>query len=100
MSMKLNLKPSKPASAGALVGLCFMILFGIAFAFLIGNVVVENDAAIAMYPVFGLFMIAWLGAAVFMLVYHILNIKRAKELSLVEIVQKSGSKTDESATAP
>ena len=96
----MNIKPSKPASAGALVGLCFMILFGIAFAFLIGNVLVENDAPIAMYPVFGLFMIAWLGAAVFMLVYHILNIKRAKGLSLVEIDTKSGSQTDESVSDP
>ena len=75
---KLNIRPSKPASAGALFGLFFMLLFGIAFSILVGNVLVENEAPIAMYFVFGIFMIGWLGAALYMLVYHFLNFKRAK----------------------
>ena len=97
---KLNIRPSKPASAGALFGLFFMLLFGIAFAFLIGNVLVENDAPIPMYFVFGIFMIGWLGTVVYMLVYHFLNLKRAKGLSLVEIDTESGFQTDESVSDP
>jgi hypothetical protein len=100
MMAMMNIKPSKPASAGALFGLFFMLLFGIAFAFLIGNVLVENDAPIPMYFVFGIFMIGWLGTVVYMLVYHFLNLKRAKGLSLVEIDTESGFQTDESVSDP
>ena len=98
--MKLNVKPSKPVSAGALIGLCFMILFGIAFAVLVGNVLVENEAPVPMYFVFGLFMIAWLGAAVFMLVYHLTNLKRAKGLSLIDIEAEPGPQADDTASDP
>lgn len=96
----MNIKPSKPASAGALFGLFFMLLFGIAFAFLIGNVLVENEAPVPMYFVFGIFMIGWLGTVIYMLVYHFLNLKRAKGLSLVEIDTESGFQTNESVSDP
>jgi cellulose synthase/poly-beta-1,6-N-acetylglucosamine synthase-like glycosyltransferase len=100
MMAMMNIKPSKPASAGALFGLFFMLLFGIAFAFLIGNVLVENEAPVPMYFVFGIFMIGWLGTVIYMLVYHFLNLKRAKGLSLVEIDTESGFQTNESVSDP
>jgi hypothetical protein len=53
-----------------------------------------------MYFVFGIFMIGWLGTVVYMLVYHFLNLKRAKGLSLVEIDTESGFQTDESVSDP
>lgn len=96
----LNIKPSKPASAGALVGLSFMLLFGIGFTALVGNVLVENEAPAAMFFVFGVFMLGWLGTAVFMLVYHFLNIKRAKGLSLVDIEAEPGLQISEPASDP
>jgi hypothetical protein len=96
----LNIKPSKPASAGALVGLSFMLLFGIGFSALVGNVLVENEAPVSMFFVFGVFMIGWLGTAVFMLVYHFLNIKRAKGLSLVDIEAEPGPQMNEPASDP
>jgi hypothetical protein len=95
-----NVKPSKPASAGALVGLSFMLLFGIGFAALVGNVLVENEAPVAMFFVFGVFMLGWLGTAVFMLVYHFLNLKRAKGLSLVDIEAEPGPQTIDAASDP
>jgi len=97
---KLNIRPSKPASAGALFGLFFMLLFGIAFSVLVGNVLVENEAPIAMYFVFGIFMIGWLGAALYMLVYHFLNFKRAKGLSLVDIETEPGTQADDTVSDP
>jgi hypothetical protein len=97
---KLNIRPSKPASAGALFGLFFMLLFGIAFSILVGNVLVENEAPIAMYFVFGIFMIGWLGAALYMLVYHFLNFKRAKGLSLVDIETEPGTQADDTVSDP
>ena len=96
----LNIKPSKPASAGALVGLSFMLLFGIGFSVLVGNVLVENEAPVALLFVFGVFMIGWLGTAVFMLVYHFLNIKRAKGLSLVDIETEPGPQMNEPSSDP
>ncbi len=96
----LKIQPSKPASAGALIGLCFMLLFGIAFSVLVGNVLVENDAPIAMFIAFGVFMIGWCGTAIFMLVYHALNIKRAKGLSLVNIEAEPGTVMSEPANDP
>jgi hypothetical protein len=98
----LNIKPSKPASVGALFGLFFMLLFGIAFSVLVGNVLLDpsNEAPIAMCIAFGLFMIAWIGAVLFMLVYHFLNLKRAKGLSLVDIETESGSQADETVSDP
>jgi hypothetical protein len=97
---KLNIRPSKPASAGALFGLFFMLLFGIAFSVFLGNVLVENEAPIAMYFVFGIFMIGWIGTALFILVYHILNLKRAKGLSLVDIETEPDSQTDNTNSDP
>ncbi|MGD0294138.1 MAG: SHOCT domain-containing protein [Terracidiphilus sp.] len=97
---KLNLKPSKPVSSGALIGLFFMLLFGIAFSVLVGNALVENEAPVAMCIAFGIFMIGWLGTVVFMLVYHFLNLKRAKGLSLVDIDTESSSQTDKSDSDP
>jgi len=67
---------------------------------LLGNVLVENEAPIPMYFVFGIFMIGWLGTVIYMLVYHYLNLKRAKGLSMIEIDAESGSQTDESVSDP
>ncbi len=96
----LNVRPSKPASVGALIGLCFLLLFGIAFSFLVGTVLVENEAPLAMSIVFYLFMIGWVGTALFMLVYHILNLKRAKGLSLIDIETESGFQADGTGSDP
>lgn len=96
----LNVRPSKPASAGALIGLIFMLLFGIAFSVLLGNVLVENEAPVAMYFAFGIFMIGWIGTVLFMLVYHYLNLKRVKGLSLIDIEADPGSQPDDTAGDP
>jgi hypothetical protein len=96
----LNIRPSKPVSVGALIGLFFMLLFGIAFAVLVGNTLVENEAPVAMYFVFGIFMLGWIGTVLFMLVYHFLNLKRAKGLSLIDIEAEPGSQPDDTASDP
>ena len=96
----LNVRPSKPASVGALIGLCFLLLFGIAFSFLVGNVLVENEAPLATSMVFYLFMIGWVGTALFMLVYHILNLKRAKGLSLIAIETEPDSPAEDAGSDP
>ena len=91
----MNIRPSKPVSVGALIGLVFMLLFGIGFAILVGNVLVDNEAPPAAFVVFILFMLAWVAAALFMLVYHVLNLQRAKGLSLIDIETGPGSAAGE-----
>lgn len=98
--MKLNVSPSKPASIGSLIGLFFMLLFGIAFSFLVGNVLIENEAPIAMSIAFGIFMIGWLGTSVFMLVYHFVNLKREKGLPLVDIETVPGTQAEDTVSDP
>jgi hypothetical protein len=45
-------------------------------------------------------MLAWIGAVLFMLVYHFLNLKRAKGLSLIDIEAGPGSQPDDTAGNP
>jgi hypothetical protein len=97
---KLNIRPSKPASIGALIGILFMLIFGIGFAIVVGTEIVGNEAEPALSVVFILFMIAWVGTALFMLVYHFLNLKRAKGLSLVDIEAEPGSQANETVSDP
>jgi hypothetical protein len=82
---KMNVRPSKPASAGSIVVMIFMLMFGIGFFILVWRVLSENEAPLAMTIVFSLFMLAWIGIALFMLVYHVLNLKRTKGLPLFDI---------------
>ena len=88
---KLNVRPSKPASIAALIGICLLLIFGIGFV---------NEAEPASSGVFVLFMIAWIGIALIILVYHILNLKRAKGLSLVDIETEPGSQADGTDSDP
>ncbi len=49
---------------------------------------------------FVLFMIAWVGTALIILIYHILNLKRAKGLSLVDIEAEPGTQADGTDSDP
>ncbi len=97
---KMNIRPSKTVSAGSLVGMIFMLLFGIGFFILVGTVLYDNDAPVLMKIVFTLFMIAWIATALFILVYHVLNITRAKGVPLIDIETESGPNANNSEGDP
>jgi hypothetical protein len=82
---KSSIRPARPTSVASLIALVFMLFFGIGFTVLIGNVLHENEAPLAMSFVFLLFMIGWIGIALYMLVYHVRNIKRPEGLPLFEV---------------
>jgi len=82
---RFNLRPSKPASIGGLIVLGFLILFGLGFAALVGSVLVSNDAPPLAIALFALFMLGWIGTAVFMLVYHAANLTRPKGLPFMNL---------------
>lgn len=84
------MRPSKPLSTGAVIILVFMLMFGIAFFALVHSVLKKEDAPVAMSIVFYIFMVGWIGMVLFQLVYHMMNLKRAKGLSLVDIESESG----------
>ncbi len=96
---KLSLKPSKPVSAGAGIGLVFMLIFGLGFAAVVGNVLQENDAPPLFTMLFFLVIIIWIGAVVFMLIYHFKNIKSKNGYSLFDISTESDN-TVESGSSP
>ncbi|MCE5194894.1 MAG: SHOCT domain-containing protein [Nitrospiraceae bacterium] len=87
--MRTSLKPSKTLSAGSIAGLIFLLFFGIGFLILISSVLSQNDAPAIMRVVFYVFMCGWIGIVIFMLVYHALNLKRKKGLSLIDIETES-----------
>jgi len=82
---KISLTPSKPVSAGSFVILIFLLLFGIGFAVIVGNVLSENDASPLMTMFFFLFIIMWIGTVLFMLIYHAKNFNSKKGISLIDI---------------
>lgn len=82
---KMSLTPGRTISAGSIVGLIFLLLFGIGFAIVVGNVLAENDAPPMFSFLFFIIIVAWIGTVLFMLVYHIKNLNRANGLSLIDI---------------
>lgn len=82
---KMSLTPGRTVSAGSIVGLIFLLLFGIGFAVVVGNVLAENDASPMFSFLFFIIIVAWIGTVLFMLVYHIKNLNSVKGLSLIDI---------------
>jgi hypothetical protein len=82
---KISLSPSKPVSAGSIVVLIFFLIFGIGFAFLVGNVLIENEAPALMSIVFYLFIFIWIGAVFFMLIFYVKNYNSEKGISILDI---------------
>ncbi|MDI6743295.1 MAG: hypothetical protein QMD11_11235 [Smithella sp.] len=90
---EIHVKPSKPVSVGALVVLAFMLLFGIAFAVLIGGEIYSYSDEPALKILFSLIMLAWIGGVLVMIIYHVINIKRAKGLSVIDLETEAGIST-------
>lgn len=86
---RMMVKPSKPLSAGMIVVLIFMLLFGMGFAVFSLIDVFDGDE-LALKILLPLFFSAFIGAIVFMLVYHVRNLKRPKGLSLIDVEADSG----------
>lgn len=81
----VSIRPAKSVSLAGVIMLIFMFLFGVGFAILIGQTLYENEAPIGLYFVFSVFIIGWLGTVLFLLVYNIQNLRRAKGVSLIDI---------------
>ena len=81
----LSMRPSKFASRVSIIALIFMFLFGIAFSFLVGNVLYENDAPMGFVFVFFVFMVGWFAVLVYLLIYNFQNLRRDKGVPLIEI---------------
>jgi len=91
---KMSLTPGRTISAGSIVGLIFLLLFGIGFAIVVGNVLAENDAPPMFSFLFFIIIVAWIGTVLFMLVYHIKNLNRANGLSLIDINTEPDNNND------
>jgi hypothetical protein len=71
-----------------------MLLFGIGFTVLVGNVLLENEAPLVMSLVLYLFMAGWIGTVLYMLVYHARNIRHPDGVPLFEVTTESASGVD------
>ena len=97
---KLSLIPGKQVSTAAIVMLIFLMLFGIGFTVLVGNVLSENDAPSIMRIIFYIFMSMWIGTALFMLIYHVSNLNSIKGVSLFDINTNADSNDQNSNDSP
>jgi hypothetical protein len=88
--MKSSIRPARPTSVASIIAIIFMILFGLGFAVIVGNVLHENDAPLIAFLAILLFMIGWIGTAVYLLIYHIKNINRPQGVPLFEVETESG----------
>lgn len=84
MQGKVSIRPAQAVSKGSLIGIAFMIMFGIGFTVLVGGVLRENEAPPAMSVVFYLFMAGWLATALYLLIYHKKNLSRPEGVALFE----------------
>jgi hypothetical protein len=88
--MKSSIRPARPTSVASMIAIIFMILFGLGFTVIVGNALHENEAPMIAFFAFFLFMIGWIGTAVYMLIYHIKNINHPQGVPLFEIETESG----------
>jgi hypothetical protein len=79
------IRPGKAVSVVSFIVIIFMVLFGVGFTILVGNVLYEEEAPLIGKVLFFIFMVGWIGAALFMLVYHYLNLKRPHGVPIAEI---------------
>jgi hypothetical protein len=84
------IRPGKAVSVVSLVVIIFLVLFGAGFTVIVGNVLYENEAPLGVAILFFIFMIGWMGAALFMLVYHYLNLKRPHGMPIAEVEIATG----------
>ncbi len=96
----ISIRPGKAVSASSLIGLIFMILFGAGFTVVVANVLFSEDAPLGVIILFFIFMIGWMGMAIFMLVYHFLNLNRAQGVPLFEVEIAKGLADEATAQDP
>ena len=96
----ISIRPGKAVSAGSFIGMIFMILFGAGFAVIVTTVLFQNDAPLGAIVLFFIFMIGWMGTAIFMLVYHWLNLKRPQGVPLFEVELAKGMAEQATARDP
>ncbi len=85
----MRVKPSKPVSAGTLVVLIFMLIFGIVFFVSVSMETFAQDEPALKYLLVT-FGVGWCGAIIVMIVYHVNNLRRARGWAMIEIESESG----------
>jgi hypothetical protein len=86
----ISIRPGKSISIIGFIVMIFMVLFGAGFTVIVGNVLHENEAPLGVSILFFIFMIGWMAAALFMLGYHYLNLKRTHGVPMVEVEMDAG----------
>jgi len=96
----ISIRPGKAVSASSVIIMIFLLLFGAGFTVIVANVLFSNDAPLGVTILFFIFMMGWMGAAIFTLVYHLLNLKRAHGVPLFEVELAKGLAEEATAQDP
>jgi len=88
---KIGIRPGRPSSIIAVGVSVALVIFGLGFLLVVVNVLAENEAPVAIIIIFCLFMMAWIGAAIAMAIYHGRNIKNNKGGYLLELETDAGN---------
>ena len=97
---KVSVSPGKQVSAGAIIGLIFLLIFGIAFTVLVGEVLAENDASVLMSIMFYMFLVQWIERLLYMIIYNAKNLQSTKGFSLIDINTDNDPNTEDLPDAP
>jgi hypothetical protein len=87
---KITVKSKKPLSTWVLVGVIFLLFFGIGIFRYLHGVLTENGEPSCFSIGYFLLMAAWIGTGLFLLVNNALNQRRARGLPLVDIESDPG----------
>jgi len=88
--MKIGIKPSRPVSIISVAVLALMIFFGLVFWFLVVRVLIDNEAPSIFALLISVFMIGWIGVAIYMANLHRRNLNSKNGEFLFEAVSQSG----------
>jgi hypothetical protein len=94
------IRPGKAVSVASFIVTIFMVLFGVGFTIVVGNVLYEEEVPLGVMVLFFIFMIGWMGAALFMLVYHYLNLKRPHGVPIAEVEIAAGFPEEAAGQGP
>ncbi|HEY7751858.1 MAG TPA: SHOCT domain-containing protein [Ignavibacteriaceae bacterium] len=91
---KLSVIPGRKISAGSIPVMIFFLLFGVGFAVVVGNVLIENEAPVLFSVLFYLLISLWILTVMFLLIYNIKNLKGSEGVSLFDIHNESDAGND------
>lgn len=98
--MKLQVRPGRPTSVVAVIVSVFLIVFGIGFVLLVGQVLADEEAPLLVRAGFYLVMVLWISAAIATGIHNVKNARHGKGGELLEVEGDTGNETGSTPPGP